>query len=398
MMSHMHVYDYVIIGGGLTGLTIAKKIAEETENILVLEAQDYIGGSNHVARLQKHEINNGLRFFPGSEQSVRAISFLEGLLKQQINQSIVENNPETYESSGFKRFVGFGDKTIEFYDQINYFLSDSEMQLTSQPYQWIQSLKDALHQKIMTKSIVTRFGFESLDSESPRLTHILVNGTKTIHAQHFIFTGSVKDLRLLLPDDVLNPRAKAKLKKSQAWQSVCVDIFHSSKIDKSNLFFLNGTTDDDIGPCVGRFLTENLALEQPSSTPEANGQISQWLSFVDSESAEDTENIGLVLKKIKRQIKRAFPEIAESIKAERIFISPPLSGADIKINANGSFPKVPNLWIGSAQLSIKPNLLGALLQAQTILAALGFITASPVDLNKTSEEADSEFTATEQEL
>jgi hypothetical protein len=397
----MHVYDYVIIGGGLTGLTIAKKISEETENILVLEAQDYIGGSNHVARLQQHEINNGLRFFPGSEQSVRAISFLEYLLKQKINLSIVENNPETYESSGFKRFVGFGDKTIEFYDQLNYFLSDSEMQLGSQPYQWIQSLKEALHQKIMTKSIVTRFGFESLDSESPKLTHILVNGTKTIHAQHFIFTGSVKDLRLLLPDDVLNPRAKAKLKKSQAWQGVCVDLFHSHKIDKPNLFFLNGTTDDDIGPCVGRFLTENITLNQtPSSVDvegQVSGQVSQWLSFVDSESAEDTENIGLVLKKIKRQIKRAFPEIAESIKAERIFISPPLSGADVKINANGSFPKVPNLWIGSAQLSIKPNLLGALLQAQTILAALGFMTASPADLNKGSEEAELE-PSTEQEL
>ena len=396
-MSHMHVYDYVIIGGGLTGLTIAKKISEETENILVLEAQDYIGGSNHVARLQQHEINNGLRFFPGSEQSVRAISFLEGLLKQKINLSLVENNPETYESSGFKRFVGFGDKTIEFYDQLNYFLSDSEMQLNSQPYQWIQSLKEALHQKIMTKSIITRFGFESLDSESPKLTHILVNGTKTIHAQHFIFTGSVKDLRLLLPDDVLNPRAKAKLKKSQAWQGVCVDIFHSNKVDKSNLFFLNGTTDDDIGPCVGRFLNEKVTLNHEASSSEIDGQISQWLSFVDSESAEDTENIGLVLKKIKRQIKRAFPEIAESIKAERIFISPPLSGADIKINANSSFPKVPNLWIGSAQLSIKPNLLGSLLQAQTILAALGFITASPADLNKTSEETDSE-TPFEQEL
>jgi hypothetical protein len=364
----MHIYDYIIIGSGLTGLTIAKKISEETENILVLEAQDLVGGDNRPVQFVQNTINSGLRFFPATQASDKALNFLESLLSEQkAKATTVENPIETYEASGFKKFLGFGDKSPEFYDQLSYFLANDEQVLATQPYEWVQTLAASLGDKIQKKSIVTRFGFEGLDSEKPKLTHVVVNGTKQIYAQNFIFAGPVKDLSLLVPDDVLNARVKAKLKKSKAWQSVCVDLFHTNTIEKQNLFLLNGTTDDDLGPCIGRFLAK--------ATEGQEGQISQWTSFIDSESAEDTENIGLVLKKIKRQIRRAFPEMAESIKSERIFVSPVLSGADLKISANGTLPKVDNLWIASAQVSSYQNLLASLMQARLVLSSLGFLAS-----------------------
>ena len=111
---------------------------------------------------------------------------------------------------------------------------------------------------------------------------------------------------------------------------------------------LNGTTDDDLGPCVGRFLPPvPAAAVGASDMPPTNTCISQWTSFIDSESAEDTENIGLVLKKMKRQIRRAFPEMSETIIKERVSVSLVISGLDLKLNANGTIPKVENLWIAS---------------------------------------------------
>jgi hypothetical protein len=358
----MHIYDYIIIGSGLTGLTIAKKISQETDNVIILEAQEFTGGTNHTAKINNQNINSGLRFFPASDVANKALSFLEQLIGTNLKTTTSENNIETYEASGFKKFVGFGEKSPEFYEQLSYFLNKEEQLLSLNPYQWTQLLTQQLHDKIQTKSIVTRFGFEALDSENPRLTHVIVNGNKQIYAHNFIFAGPAKELGLLIPDDVMNLRAKAKLKKSTAWQGVCVDLFHTAQIEKTNQFLLNGTTDDELGPCIGRFLS-----------PVEGGQISQWMSFIDSESAEDTENIGLVLKKIKRQIKRAFPEVGETIQKERISVSPVLSGADLKLNANGTFPKVANLWIGSSQVSAYQNLLGSLMQAQFILSSLGFI-------------------------
>lgn len=367
----MHIYDYIIIGSGLTGLTIAKKISQETDNILVLEAQDVTGGSNHPAALNNTTINNGLRFFPASDASEKALSFLEDLLGTSLLNSKIENTVKTYEASGFKKFVGFGEKSPEFYEQLQYFLSNEELTLAQNPYKWTHELSESLQDKIQKKSIVTKFGFENLDSEKPNLTHVIVNGSKQLFAHNFIFSGPVKELALLVPDDILNVRAKAKLKKSTAWQGVCLDLFHTTTLDKSNLFLLDGTTDDDLGPCIGRFLTP---------TEGAEGQISQWMSFIDSEAAEDTENIGLVLKKMKRQIKRAFPEVADSIKKERISVSPILSGSDLKLNANGTLPKVQNLWIASSQTSVYQNLLGSLMQAQFILSSLGFVTGLEAEL------------------
>lgn len=377
----MHIYDYIIIGSGLTGLTIAKKISQETSNILILEAQDVAGGISRSVVMSEHKLNNGLRFFPATEVSKRALDFLNEVVEQNVTAESSENVIETYEAGGFKRFVGFGEKSPEFYDQLAYFLSSDEFKLQLQPYEWIQILASQLQDKIQTKSIVTRFGFEGLDSEKPVLTHVVVNGSKSIYASNFIYAGPVKDLGLLLPDDVLNARAKAKLKKALAWQSVGLDLVHSTNFEKTNLFILNGTTDDDIGPCVGRFNGSGANATSPSNSQST----SQWMSFIDSESAEDTENIGLVLKKMKRQIKRAFPEMADSIIKERVSISPVLSGADLKLNANGTLAKVENLWVASPQVNQYQNLLGSLLQAKLILSSLGFM-AEDLTVEPTQED------------
>ena len=356
----MHIYDYIIIGSGLTGLTIAKKIQQETDNILILEAQAVAGGDNRPVGLNSFILDNGLRFMPASDVSKNALNFLGELVEVDLaSGEVLENLIETYEASGFKKFVGFGAKPPEFYEQLSYFLSQNEIPFRMAPHQWVAKLAHALQSKIQPRSIVTRFGFENLDSEKPQLTHVMVNGTKQIYGRNFIFAGAPKDLALLVPDDILSIRAKTKLKKSAAWQGVCLDIAHKVSIEKKNLFLLNGTTDDDLGPCIGRF----------------HGAVSQWMSFIDSEFAEDTENIGMVLKKMKRQIKRAFPDVGEAIVKERIFVTPALSGADLKLNANGTLPKVDNLWVASSQVSPYKNILGSLAQARFILSSLGFMPA-----------------------
>lgn len=354
----MHIYDYIIIGSGLTGLTIAQRLSTETKNVLVLESLDDIGGLNRPVTFADQHINNGLRFFPATDSGLKALDSLENQLGLKLIKSVQENNPETYEASGFKSFVGFGNHAPEFYGQFSYFLSPKLVDLHLQPWQWVQLLKEKFTGTLHTKSFVTKLGFEDLETKHPKLTHVIVNGNKTYHAHNFIFAAPIKELTYILPEEIMNARIKNKISKSVAWQAVCIDLFHPNETEmKENLFVLNGTTDDDLGPCVGKFISKDM---------------SQWLSFVDHEAAEETENIGLILKKIKRQIKRAFPELSEKIQKERICVSSPISGAEVKLNANLSYPSVENLWIASATANTSPNLLGSLQTAQMILAALGF--------------------------
>lgn len=373
----MHIYDYIVIGSGLAGLSVASKISQETQNILLIESESVMGGSNKPAYMKYQNQNfmteNGLRFFPGSPMAKKALKNLENDLGLKLIKSNQENNPETYEASGFKSFVGFGDHPPEFYNEISYFLNPKEIELTLPFYKIIELLKEKYQGQTLMKSFVTGFKFTD-----DKLTHVTVNGSKDYYANNFIFAGTVRDLSALLPDEILGVRAKTKLKKDTTWVGLCLDLLHEGTyFDKHNLFVLDGTTNDSIGPCVGRFL-------QPQA--ETNTQVSQWMSFIDLETSEETENIGEVLKKMKRQIKRAFPEMADVIKAERLFMTPALSAGELKLNSNGTVAKVDNLWVASGQVNSFPNLLGSILQSQFVLSSLGFGEMSVADQTENTAE------------
>lgn len=359
----MHIYDYIVIGSGLSGISVASKISQETKNILLIESESTQGGSNKPAAVKYQNNNftsdNGLRFYPGSPLAEQALKNLENELGLKLIQSISDNNPETYDASGFKAFVGFGDNPPEFYNEISYFLNQKEITLTLPVYKIVELLKEKYQGETITKSFMTGFRFTD-----DVLTHVVVNGSKEYHAKNFIFAGTVRDLSVLLTDEALSPRAKTKLKKDTTWVGLCLDLLHEGHaVEKHNLFVLEGTTNDSIGPCVGRFMQPQV---------DVNLQISQWMAFIDLETSEETENIGEVLKKMKRQIKRAFPEMADAIKAERLFMTPALSSGELKLNSNGTVAKINNLWIASGQVNQFPNLLGAILQSQFVLSSLGF--------------------------
>lgn len=357
-----HIFDYAIIGSGLTGLSIAAALSRETNNIALIESADIPGGVNKKINFPTGGVNNGLRFIPDSILAEKSMNFLEDLLGSPVFSEISDEAPITYDSGNFKTFLGFGDNPPAFYDELSYFTSSKKIDLNIQPYEWTELLFEKFTGNFMPRSYVTKF-----NQEGNRITHVTVNGSKTIYAHNFIFTGTVKDLAILLPEDALSARAKSKLSKNTYWTALSLDICHGKKVtDSPAMHVLNGTTQDEIGPCVGQFL----------GAIEVDGDIlqsSQWLTFIESESTEDSEVVGLALKKIKRQIKRAYPEALDNQKSERIFVSPIISGnGDLKLNGNLTIPSLENLWIASSTLNESKNLVGGLLQAEMILSSLGF--------------------------
>ncbi|MEZ0393104.1 MAG: hypothetical protein ACAH59_12860, partial [Pseudobdellovibrionaceae bacterium] len=230
-------------------------------------------------------------------------------------------------------------------------------------HEWTQVLFSHFTGEFLPKSYVTKFHQEE---GSGRISHLTVNGQKTIQAVNYIYCGPIKNLKTLLPEGALNPKAFQKLAKNQYWTAVGLDLLHNHSVTNSNsVHILSGTTQDELGPCVGVF--------HPSA--EVNGenlQYSQWLTFLEDEEAEDTEVVGAALKKIKRQIKRAYPDALENLKFERILVVPSYAGnGDLKLSGNLTLPGVENFWVGSAQMNPQRNLLGALLQAELVSSALG---------------------------
>lgn len=354
------VYDYVIVGSGLTGLLIAKNLARQNQNVLLVEALESSGGANKKIQNSHGAFNNGLRWIPAHSSSDRLIDFLAQSLDTQTEQLVDEHalNEEpilTYDNGQLKPFLGFKDNAPEFYEELSYFLHPKSYLLKQQPYEWVEQLTASYSGDLLLKAYVTRFNFKTEPKED--VESITINGTKNIKGNHFIFTGSIKDLGVLVSDEVLGLKAKSKLNKNTYWQTISLDLIHSHTVtENKNLFLLNGTTVDEVGPCIGAF----------------SGECSQWLTFIDQENAEESENIANALKKIKRQIKRAFPEALDRLVSERIFISSAVGGnGDLKINSNQTLAKTANLWIAAPTLSLQKNLLGSLAQAQLILSSLG---------------------------
>jgi hypothetical protein len=386
-----HIYDYAIIGSGLTGLSIAAALSRETKNIALIEAADVFGGTNKKINFPTGPINNGLRFMPDTVLSEKALNFLGNLLGENLIADVSDQAPITYEAGGFKTFLGFGDNPPPFYEELNYFTSSKQIHFEQEPYTWTQKLFEKFQGEFMPRSYVTKFHMEG-----DKVSHVTINGSKTLHAQNFIFAGAVKDLGILLPEDSISIRARTKLSKNTYWTALCLDICHSKAVtDATCVHVLNGTTQDEIGPCAGRFMP---AVEVEGAMMQA----SQWLTFIEQEVTEDSEVVGLALKKIKRQIKRAYPEALDNLKLERIFVAPIVAGnGDIKLSANKTIPELENLWIASSTVNEQKNLVGALAQAEMIVASLGFkvendevhnldFVATNAEENSTDAETESE--------
>lgn len=353
-------YDYAVIGSGLSGLLIANILSQETSNVALIEALDHPGGFNHSVSLPTGAIDNGLRFLPYTPMAESNLLFLENVLGLKIIKGIEEHAPVTYESGQFKSFLGFGDNPPEYYEDLRYFTHPQRFQLNLPIYKWAGLLFENFKGEFLPRSHVTQFVFED-----KQLTQIKINGAKTIKALNFIYCGPIKSLLHLLPEAQLPAKVRQKLSKVSFGTAIGLDICHSQKItDSQAMHILTGSGQEDSGTYVGYFL--------PTNEEHPGKQVSQWLTFLNEENSEDMEVVGQALKKMKRQIKRAYPTALDSIIQERIMVAPNITGqADLKLKENFTFAEIPNLWLGSSTVNLHKNLIGTLSQAQNILAALG---------------------------
>lgn len=354
------VYDYVIVGSGLTALLIAKNLNRITSNILILESADVAGGANKSIQTPIGTQENGLRFFPDQDLSQKTLEFIRSSLNDEISFETQEVPAIHFESGQFHPFVGFGELAPPFYNEMNYFTAAARLVSNRPVHTWIQDLITGFTGEIATRSYVTKFLVED-----GRATGVIVNGSKTINANNIIYTGPAKALRILLPEGAVSAKAVQKLAKNKYGTLVSLDLIHSAVVtDSQAIHVLNGTTADEFGPFVGQFLAPT------EDHPER--QLSQWCIMIDDDAAEDSEVLAASLKKIKKQIQRAYPNSLDNIEFERIFVSNSVSGnGDLKLSGQMTLPQVTNLWVASACMSPHANLLGALLQAEITCAALG---------------------------
>nr|KAF6435941.1 monoamine oxidase A [Rousettus aegyptiacus] len=81
-----HMFDVVVIGGGISGLSAAKLLAEQEANVLVLEARDRVGGRTYTVRNEHVDyVDVGGAYVGPTQNRILRLSKELGLETYKIN-------------------------------------------------------------------------------------------------------------------------------------------------------------------------------------------------------------------------------------------------------------------------------------------------------------------------
>ena len=359
------IYDVVVVGSGISGLIVAVECLKKGLEVCLIDSADFAGGHSRLIYSPIGMIDNGIKYIPDNSSGRAAIEKLETLLGKEIKAQFVESGPITYHGGELKPFVGFGKAAPLFHREISYYLDPVRIEIEPKIGSLVGEMISILGDRFIPQASVTK-----LNGKLGEVQSITINGQKNISGKQFVMACSPKVLNLIHVDEVFSSKIKQKLAKNSFWTAVTLDLFHKGRVSsRAEIHLLDGTTQDEIGPCVGLF--HDL---QSVPTGDLEIQRSQWVTFVDDESSEDPEIIGVCLKKIKRQIKRAYPAAFDGsipLYSEKITINPYAEGdLDSKIIDGGRLNNMDNLWLAHSSVSGISNLAGAITQGFEVSSQL----------------------------
>ncbi len=343
MAKNPEVYDVVIVGSGLTGLSLGAQCRQLGLKFLVLEARDVAGGSLRPNITQFGRLPSSLGFIPESPLARERLEQLGTLLQDSLAGESLEQAPQIAKGGELKPFVGFADLDLKSLELFSHFNQSQAIELKSQPDYWVEQLLEPLSSQIMTLAEVTSF-----EVSEGLVQAAVINADRKIMARSFVFTAPVSGVNELFLGQDLNQRSRQMLAKAKAWTAISLHLQHQEPfpMTEPGLLFLLGTKTEP-EPCVGRFFPQE--------------KCSSWLGFVPSEFSEDSEFVGEALRHMKKLVRRAFQLDEGAIIGEKITLSPETQGRiQLKTKVENQLPEIKNLYLASPTLSSAQGLEAAL--------------------------------------
>ena len=341
-------FDFIIYGATLEGLLTSYYLHQKGFKTLLLESTDKAGkffASIDHASASIHSLFTTPSY---DDNSLRVADWIKTNFFD-IEATKKSLPPATFEKGHFEPFVGFGAHAPKESEFLQDFLFAERMEFTPNVSEWIKT--------ILASGLEIRYNanLTAINVVEGKITDIMINDKDTLVPGNFIFTENPADLVEFMDLDTsagkaVSAKALARLSKGNFWSTLQLSIAHKAPVtDKEEIHVLYGTQKNPV-VSVGKF----------------QGNTSQWISFIDSDVPDINEEGVQILKELKRQLKRAYPEALEKHEFDKIALWPKTHGyIDLKSKRFGQLEGIENIGLCSNHLVEHTNpFIGALTAAQ----------------------------------
>ncbi|MBY0314377.1 MAG: hypothetical protein K2Q26_02580 [Bdellovibrionales bacterium] len=332
-------YDALIIGTSPAALLTAFDLQQQGKSCAVVDANDFLGGVFRPLIFGEHTLSSHLEFIAGETQDFM------GLLTALVPEAQLKTEdigPITFQNGQVQPFLGFGETSFDAIDEGVHLTSPTRDVLNITTADIISAFQQRFLGDILLKSQVTRIDF--VDG----VVKVQLNIADTITCQNlYFFENPLWLSELLQKGQHSTPKsAIQKLGKTNLWTAVTLTYIHKHPLTETHaMHVLSGAKEQ---MCFGRFSVEK---GQP---------MSHWLSFANGEIGAESEALGGILREMKHQIKRMYPNFKESVEKEFISVSANAYGKIQSgiLDERHQLPKTPQLLLGGRFYSQSHGLSG----------------------------------------
>lgn len=346
----MSKHNLVIIGSGIEALVLAGAALKKGLSVAILDSASKLGGS--LAPLDYHgsQIDSLYSRLPNSQENRDIITRLDSHLPYFEPVQIAEQERITFEKGQFEPFVGFGENAPKAIEMLSPFSSQEKIKTRLNIAQLVQRLSEKA-------DIHLNCTFTDILIYNKKIASITVDEKKKFESDFFIFTKHPAELADILPQNTLLPKTVSKLSPQNAWAYLNLLCVSQNPAAESTACHILYGTQKDPQVCVGEFY-------QALNTQNVPVFYSQWISFLDQDTQDLSEDSVQALKEMKRQIKRAYPQAFDGLVFEKIALFEDAK-ASIELNSKnfGQLNELENLLLCSHHMLPDPHIFAASLHA-----------------------------------
>jgi len=341
-------YDSLIIGSGFDALFTAVRLQNEGATVAIIEKEESVGGLYRPLKAGEQWVESHINFIANEDGAEAALQEIQKICPDLVITPF-ELGPVTFHNGQAHPFVGFSESSVEGLEQYSAFTNARQLSLSMGLGTLVRHLKEKFTGEVFLQSEITAFEIE------PEIQAV-INGTQKISSRDvYVFeTPHWLSKHLSAGTHGVPKTLPQKLSKIPLWTAVNLSFHHSRELTQSQaIHVLYGAKEQ---PCIGRFHTDGDVIS------------SQWTTFVNAETAADSEALGSAIREMKKQIKRMYPTFFENVAKEYIVISPDAYGAlPHGLIEKGLLTKAPQVKLGSRFYTEAPGVWGDLVSLRHLM-------------------------------